>query len=79
MDKLDVNEGLIENLVYNVAPLVEKFTSWKLRLAALRYRVLPKEQGYEQIVLARSQGAGIPIDKSHLPGLVERVIEYTPH
>lgn len=77
MDKLQVNEHLIENLVYQVAPLVEQLTTWNLRLAALRFRVLPKDQGYEEIVLARSQGAGIPIGKSHLPGLMERVIEYT--
>ncbi|NLG99778.1 MAG: hypothetical protein GX491_20675 [Chloroflexi bacterium] len=76
MPKIDVTPELVGRLINQVAPLVEFTTRWSLDLQTLKYRVLPKNRGYEEIVLARFAGVGLPveIDKPRSPG--ELLIEY---
>lgn len=74
--KLDITERLIRETVEDVAPLVEELTGWGLELSALEMRILPKNRGYEEIVLARIQGAGISLDENAPRNIIERIVEY---
>lgn len=74
--KLDITERLIRETVDEVAPLVEGVTGWGLELSALGVSVLPKARGYEEIVLARIQGAGISLDETAPRNIIERIVEY---
>ncbi|MGD2175041.1 MAG: hypothetical protein PVJ27_06525 [Candidatus Brocadiaceae bacterium] len=76
MAKLDVSEGLIEELAAEAAPLVAELTGWELGLRTLVCRVLPKDRGYEEVVLGRIRGAGVSLDGEHEKGLLERLLEY---
>ncbi len=59
MTKLIIEDILISTLVNEVAPLVSSITGWDLRLATLHSRVLPKDQGYEEIVEAKLTALGL--------------------
>jgi hypothetical protein len=74
--KLDITERLVRETVEDMAPLVEGITGWGLELSALGVRVLPKDRGYEEIVLARIQGAGVSIDENAPRNIIERIVEY---
>jgi hypothetical protein len=50
MTKLTIDDNLISSLVSEVAPLVSSITGWDLHITTLHSRVLPKDQGYEEIV-----------------------------
>jgi len=63
-------------MVRQVGPLVEAITRWNLRLDQMRCRVLPKEAGYEELVLGRLRGAGIYVEANASPGIIERLLEY---
>lgn len=76
MEKLDITETLIRDLVAEVAPLVRGATGWSLAVPSLRSRVLAKDRGYEEVILGRLQGAGIHVDENKPRGIVERLIEY---
>lgn len=75
MTRLDVTNGLIGKLIYQVAPLVQRETGWDLQLSTLNWEVLPQELGYENIVLGRLRGAGVPVNEGPRP-LAERLVEY---
>lgn len=76
MPRLDITEGLIQTVVQDMAPLVERLTGWDLQLPTLQVRVLPKDQGYEEIVLGRMQQAGVPVDPAAGRNFFERIAEY---
>jgi len=76
MPRLDVTDALIQIVVQEMTPLVERLTGWNLRPASLRQRVLPKERGYEEIVLSRMQAAGVNVDEDSPRNVVERLAEY---
>jgi len=76
MKKLNITESLIYKLIYEVSPIVEEITGWSLLVDSLSPRVLPKDRGYEEVLLGRLQGAGIEIDEEHPRTLIERLIEY---
>jgi len=76
MERLIVTDALIEELVCDVAPLVEEATGWELDLPGLRSRALPRERGYEEILLGRLRGAGVPLPDDGARGLIERLTEY---
>jgi len=76
MPRLDITEGLIQTVVQDMAPLVERLTGWDLQLPTLQVRVLPKDQGYEEIVLGRMQQAGVPVDPAAQRNFIERIAEY---
>jgi hypothetical protein len=79
MLKLQVEDELLGTLIESVAPLVQKYTNWDLQLPLLRWRVIPRERGYEEVFLGRMRGAGIPVNET-MPGsfnqrLTEHLIE----
>lgn len=76
ISRLDITDSLIEELLSEVAPMVEEATGWKLDRPGLRSRVLPKDRGYEEILLGRIRGAGVEVPEEGSWGLFERLIEY---
>ena len=74
MPKLIIDDTLISALVGEVGPLVSSITGWDLRLANLCCRVLPKDQGYEEIVESKLHALGLSFN----PGrdIVTRTVEY---
>ncbi len=74
--RLDITDSLIEELMDEVAPMVEEATGWRLDRPGLRSRVLPKDRGYEEILLGRIKGAGVEVPEEGSEGLFERLIEY---
>jgi len=76
MAKLMIDNALLTSLIGEVAPLVSFVTGWDLHLATLQSRALPKDQGYEEIVLGRLQGLDIQDWKELMPDFFERIIEY---
>jgi len=76
MKKLNITKNLIQNLVDEVAPKIENLTKWYFKLDELGILVLPKNRGYEEVVLGRLQGAGIPIDENRPRSILEKMIEY---
>lgn len=76
MARLDVDAALSCGLVYEVGPLVQAMIGWPLGLDTLRIRVVPKDRGYEEVVLGRLQGAGIDTAAASGRGMAERLLEY---
>jgi len=76
MTRLDVSVELAHSLVREVAPLVEGVTNWTLDAGALVIRVLPRDRGYEEIVLRRLEAAGVLADDGAPRGIVERMVEH---
>lgn len=76
MPRLDITQGLIQSVVQEMAPLVERLTGWDLQLPTLQTRVVPKDQGYEEIVLGRLQSTGIAVDFTAQRNFLERIAEY---
>ncbi len=76
MERLQVTDALIGQLIREVAPLVEAATQWPLELDSLRWRVLRKDRGFEEVVLGRMRGAGIPVDDDVPRGIIGRIVEY---
>jgi hypothetical protein len=76
MDKLEITDQLIQKVIVEVAPLVSNVTGWDLRLADLRSRVVPRDQGYEAILLGRLYQAGLQDLQELMPDLLEKMIEY---
>lgn len=76
MARLDVTDELIRELVEQVAPLVEDLTGWSLEIDSMFSRVVPKNQGFEQLLLARLEGAGVCVGSMKKRGWLERFAEY---
>lgn len=76
MPKLNITDHLVQECIRQVAPLVSLTTGWDLDLPNLRSRVLPKEQGYEEILVGRLEQLGLIGWQEMLPGFLERLIEY---
>ncbi len=76
MTPLDVTDHLVWEMVRQVGPLVEATTRWNLRLHEMQCRVLPKEAGYEELVLGRLRGAGVCVEANASRGIIERLLEY---
>ena len=74
--RLVVTEQLIREVVHEVAPVVSEATGWPLEIRALGRRVLPRDRGYEEVLLARIKGAGIDLGDAPKRGLLERLLEY---
>ena len=74
--RLVVTEQLIREVVHEVAPVVSEATGWPLEIRALGHRVLPRDRGYEEVLLARIKGAGIDLGDAPKRGLLERLLEY---
>jgi hypothetical protein len=75
MPKLEINQLLVQNLITEVAPLVTRMTGWDLDIPHLRVRVLPRNQGYEEVIISRLQQLGISGWEEWMPGMFERMIE----
>lgn len=71
-----MNDALLASIVREVAPLVSSLTGWDLHLATLHCRVIPKDQGYERILLGRMQGLKAGEWQDMMPDFIERIIEY---
>jgi hypothetical protein len=76
MTKLTIDDHLISSLVNEDTPLVTSVTGRDLQIPSLRSRVLPKDQGYEEIVLGRIHQLGVSDWEEMMPDLLERMIEY---
>jgi hypothetical protein len=75
MPKIALTQSFVQDLIYQVAPLVTQATGWDLDLPTLRSRVLPKDQGYEEILLGRLQHLGIQGWEDLMPNILERLTE----
>ena len=76
MAKLTIDNTLLSSLIDDVMPLVSSVTGWELQLTSLHSRVLPKEQGYEAILIGRFNHIGIQGWDEMMPDFLERMIEY---
>lgn len=76
MSRLDVSDDLIRELVGEVTPLVVHLTGWNLRCGDLGHRVLPRDRGYEEIVLGRLSGAGIRVEADPHQDPIARLMEH---
>ncbi len=76
MARLEIDEALGRALVRDMAPAVVQITGWPLGIDRLRIRVVPKNQGYECVLLGRLRGAGIPISEDQRRSLLDRFLEY---
>jgi len=74
MTKLIIEDILISTLVNEVAPLVSSITGWDLHVTTLHTRVLPKDQGYEEIVEAKLTALGLTYDLGR--DIVTSTVEY---
>ena len=73
--RLVVNDALITDLITQVAPLVEQETGWDLALPGLKCKVLPKDRGFEEIVIGRLHSAGIEFNPDSPRFLLDRLVE----
>lgn len=76
MAKLQVDNKLVSKLVDEVSPLVRQLTRWSLATNNLLCRVIPKQRGYEEIVINQLQHQGIPVFEDGTRDLFERLAEY---
>lgn len=76
MTPLDITVDLARSLVADVSPLVEDLTGWALDIDGLRVRVLPRDQGYEEVVLRRLEAVGVEVDAGARRGIIERIVEH---
>lgn len=76
MPRLDIQRGMVWELILEMAPQVERLTGWDLALSSLGVRVLPRSRGYEEILLARLRGAGPAVRDDGPRDLLERLVEY---
>lgn len=76
MGKLDVNDSLIRTLINEASVHVERATGWDLDITTLKSRVLPKERGYEEVLLGRLRSLGRDVDENAPRSLVDRLVEY---
>lgn len=76
MEKLNITEALVRRVMTQVEPDVERLTGWSLDVDSLGVRVLPKNRGYEDILLARLLGAGVQVDGYEDRNIVEKLVEY---
>jgi hypothetical protein len=76
MTRMEITDMLIEQLISELTPLVEDATGWPLKRDGLHARVLPRERGYEEILLGRLQGAGVDVELAQTRGPLLRLFEY---
>jgi hypothetical protein len=76
VEKIDVSLPLIKSIAREVTPLVERLTQWNLATENLGLRVIPKDRGYEEVLLGRLKGLGIPFQEDGPRPILERLIEY---
>jgi len=76
MKKLNITHYLVQHIVNDITPLIEGLTQWKLGISNLNILVLPKNQGYEEVILGRLQGAGVHINKDHPRSVIEKLLEH---
>jgi hypothetical protein len=74
--RLDVTPALVRRVVSDVAPLVAHLTGWHLNTDGLDIRVIPRDQGYEEIVVAGLRHAGLHVDLGRPRTALERLDEY---
>ena len=74
--RLHLTDSLIRAEVLQVAPAVTRLTGWNLGLDTLGCRVLPKDRGYEELLLGRLGEIGIHDWQDLMPDFLERMLEY---
>ncbi len=73
---LTVDDALVRGLIGEMAPLVQEITGWPLAIETMGSRVLPKNRGYEEIILGRLLGLGLDAREIGLQGIGARLLEY---
>lgn len=76
MAELVITDELVAELISEVAPLVAEITHWELGMETLQVRVIPKERGYEEIVLRHMQTLGVRIYEDDPRDIFQRLLEY---
>lgn len=66
----------IESWIEQIAPLVSNITGWDLKLGTLNCEVVPKNQGYEEILIGQLYQVGITNWEELMPDFFERLVEY---
>jgi hypothetical protein len=74
--KLEITDARAYDFILQGTPLVSKATSWNLELPTLNCRGLPKDQGYEEILLGFLRHSGIHGWEDLIPGLLVRLLEH---
>ena len=74
--RLHLTDSLIRAQVLQVAPAVTRLTGWNLGLDTLGCRVLPKDRGYEELLLGRLGQIGLHDWQDLMPDFLERMLEY---
>jgi hypothetical protein len=74
--RLNVTDDLVRELVEGVAPLVSRLTGWDLDVPGVRQRVVSKNLGHEEIILARLRGVGLVVDDEGPRTTIDRLMEY---
>lgn len=74
--KLEITDQQLKTVIAEVAPKVARLTGWDLGLDTLGCRALPRDRGYEEILLGRLEQVGIQDWQDLMPDFFERMIEY---
>ena len=76
MNRLIINEDVIRRIADEVSPMVEEIIPWTVSHDSMSIEVLPRNRGYEEILLGRLRGAGVDIDETGRRSIFERLLEY---
>ncbi len=76
MTKLDLDKATIDTLVQEMGVIVERETGWRLDIPNLKIQVVPKERGFEELVIRRITEVGIQLPVDLPKDLFTRIIEY---
>jgi hypothetical protein len=74
--KLEITDQQLQIVIAEVAPKVRRLTGWDLGLETLGCRALPRDRGYEEILLGRLEQVGIHDWEALMPDFLQRMIEY---
>jgi hypothetical protein len=73
---LHLTDSLVNEILHQVAPKVTQLTGWELHLNTLKCRVLPKDRGYEELLVTRLREIGFQDCLDLLPNIFERMLEF---
>ena len=73
---LQLTDPLVNEIVHQVAPKVTQLTGWDLSLDTLNCRALPKDLGYEELLVTRLNEIALQDCLDLLPDMFERMLEF---
>jgi len=77
MARLHLTHDLISQLITEIAPLVEKETGWNLKIESLTWRIIPRDQAFEELIMASMDDLGktLPTDRGWAERMLEQMVE----